>query len=81
MLNPKRVYLSLEVVINTLRPRQNGRHLPDIFKCIDLNEYVWISIEISLKFVRKGSIKNIPALVLIMAWRIMRQAIIWTDDG
>ena len=57
-------------LINTLRPRQNGRHLPDdIFKCISLNENVWISIEISLKFVRKGSINNIPALVQIMAWR------------
>ena len=41
--------------VNTLRPRQNGRNLPDdIFKCISLNENVWISIEISLKFVRKG---------------------------
>ena len=29
--------------INTLRPRQNGRHLADaIFKCILLNENVWI---------------------------------------
>ena len=56
--------------VNTLRPRQNGRHFADdIFKCIFLNEIVWISIEISLKFVRKGSINNIPALVLIMAWR------------
>ena len=56
--------------LNTLRPRQNGRHLPDnIFKCISFNENVWISIEISLKFVRKGSINNIPALVQIMAWR------------
>ena len=37
--------------INTLRPRQNGRHLPDdIFKCISLNENVCISIEIPLKF-------------------------------
>ena len=60
----------LKSCINTLRPRQNGRHLPDdIFKCISLNENIWISIEISLKFVRKGSINNIPALVLIMAWR------------
>ena len=55
---------------NSLRPRQNGRHLPnDILKCIFLNEYVWISIKISLKFVRKGPIKIIPALVQIMAWR------------
>ena len=41
----------------------------DIFKCIFLNENVWISIKISLKFVPKGPINNIPALVQIMAWR------------
>ena len=29
----------------------------------------YISIEISLKFVPKGPINNIPALVQIMAWR------------
>ena len=40
-----------------------------IFKCIFLNEDVWISIKISLKFVPKGPINNIPALVQIMAWR------------
>ena len=56
--------------VNTLRPRQNGRHLPDdIFKCIFLNENVLISIKISLKFVPTGQINNIPALVWIMAWR------------
>ena len=33
------------------------------------NENVWILIKISLKFVAKGSINNIPALVQIMAWR------------
>ena len=56
--------------INTLRSRQNGRHFPDdIFKCIFLNESIWNSIEISLKFVPKGPINNIPALVQIMAWR------------
>ena len=55
---------------NTLRPRQNSRHFPDdIFKCVFLNENVWISIEISLKFVSKGQINNNPALVQIMAWR------------
>ena len=42
--------------INTLRPRQNGRHFPDdIFRCI-FNENVRISINISLKFVPKGPI-------------------------
>ena len=54
---------------NTLRPRQNGRHVADIFKCIFLNENVWTSIQISLKFVPKGPIDNISALVQIMAWR------------
>ena len=56
--------------LNTLRPRQNGRHFADdIFKCIFLNENVWIPIKISLKFVPKGPINDIPALVQIMAWR------------
>ena len=41
----------------------------NIFKCIFLNANVWISIKISLKFVPKGPINNIPALVQIMAWR------------
>ena len=54
--------------LNTLRPRQNGRHFTDdIFKCILLYENAWIPI--SLKFVPKGPINNIPALVEIMAWR------------
>ena len=56
-------------LVNTLRPRQDGRHFPDdIFKCIFFNENVEISIKISLKFVPKGSINNIPALVQKMAW-------------
>ena len=54
---------------NTLRPRQDGRHFPDdIFRCIFLNENTWIAINISLSFVPKGPIDNIPALVQIMAW-------------
>ena len=56
--------------VNTLRPRQNGRHFADaIFKCIFVNEYVWIPIKNSLKFVPKGPINNMAALVQIMAWR------------
>ena len=55
---------------NTLRPRQNVRHFSDdIFKCIFVNKNVWISIKISLKFVPRVWINNIPALVKIMAWR------------
>ena len=63
-------YLFLQLqCVNTLRPRQNGRHFPDdISKCIFLNENVWISIKISLKFVPKGPI-NILGFVQIMAWR------------
>ena len=58
------------IYFNSLRPRQNGRHFADaIFKCIFLNENVWIPINISMKFVPKGPINNIPALVQIMAWR------------
>ena len=56
--------------IDALKPRQNGRHFPDdIFKCDFLNKNIWISIKISLEFVPKGPINNIPALVQIMAWR------------
>ena len=56
--------------IDTLRPRQNGRFFPDdIFECIFLNENVWISLKISLKFVPKVPINNIPVLDLIMTCR------------
>ena len=57
-------------LFNSLRPRQNGRHLPDdIFKCVFLNENLWISLYISLKFAHEVWIDNSSALVLIMAWR------------
>ena len=56
--------------MNTLRLRQDDCHFPnDIFKCIFLNENVEILTKISLKFVPKGPINNIPALVKMMAWR------------
>ena len=55
--------------LNTLRPRQDGRRFADdVCKCIFLNENIWISLEISLKFVLKFPINNIPALVQILAW-------------
>ena len=57
-------------LLNTLRPRQNGRRFADdTFKRIFLNENVRISVKISLKFVPKVPINNNPALVQIMAWR------------
>ena len=65
--------------LNTLTGGQNDcRFAEDISKCILLNENVWISIKISLKFVPLFPINDISALIQIMArW----QAIIWTNDG
>ena len=60
----------LDVRLNTLRPRQDGRLFSDdIFKPIFLNENIRILIKISLKFVPKVPINNISALVQIMSWR------------
>ena len=56
--------------LNTLRPRQMDAISQTTFcKCIFLNENVWIPIQIWLRFVPKGPINNIPAMVQIMAWR------------
>ena len=56
--------------INSLRPRRNVQHFADdIFKLFFFNENVWISIKISLIFVPKGPINNIPSLDQIMDWR------------
>ena len=72
-------------LFNTLTPRQDGRYFTDdVLKCIFLNENqnVWISLKIPLKFVPRGPINNIPALVQIMALvPTRRQAIIWTNVG
>ena len=58
------------LTLNTLKPRQNYRHFADdIFKSISLNENVWMSLKIALKFVPKVRINNIPTLVQTMAWR------------
>ena len=55
--------------VNTLRPKRNEHFVDGIFKRIFFNENVWISINISLKFVPRGPINNIPTLVQVMAWR------------
>ena len=67
--DPLKGYVMLDVIcFNTLRPKQNGGNFADDpFKCIFFNETVGILIKISLKFVPKGPINNIPALVQIMA--------------
>ena len=69
--------------LTTLRPRQNGRHIPDdIFKYIFVNENIWISITLSMKFVPKLRVNNIPTMAsrwpgakplsepMIVYWRI-----------
>ena len=56
---------------NTLRPRKNCRRSANgISKCIFLNESVWMSLKVSLKFVRKFWIHNVlDILIQIMTWR------------
>ena len=67
------MYMALHMIdkaVNTLRPRQHGCHFADdTLKRIFLNKKLWISIKISLKFVPKSPVDNIPALFQIMAWR------------
>ena len=57
-----------QAIFNTLRPKQNDRHFPDDIQMHFL-EWRYISVKISLEFVPKGQINNIPSLVQIMAWR------------
>ena len=65
------VGIKVDPLINSLRPRLNRRPFADdIFKCIFLNENEWVLLRISLKFVPKVRINNIPASVQIMAWRL-----------
>ena len=59
----------LQYPYNTLKPTQNGRvFADDMVICIFLNENIWISIKISLKFIPKGPINHIIPLVQIKAW-------------
>ena len=81
-------YSQVTHVMNTLWPRQNDRHFPDdIFKCIFSNEIILISIKISLKFVLKGPINNIPALVQMVAGRrpgdkpLSEPMLVWFTDA
>ena len=59
--------------INMLRPREQSCRCfaDDIFKLIFLNEDKWISLKISLMFVPRARINNIPALVQILAWHLL----------
>ena len=68
IIHPKWEPIDLKVEAETKWTTFRKRHFQTYF----LHENVWISIKISLKFVPKGPINNIPAYVQIMAWR--RQA-------
>ena len=55
--------------VNTQRLTQNGHQLArHIWKCIFLNENFCILIQISSKFIAKGPIHNMSALVQVMAF-------------
>ena len=77
------VYLIRSYDLNTLRPRQNGRHIADnIFKRTLFNENLWISIKISLKFVHKGPNEQYFSIASDNCCAsVRRHAIIWTNDG
>ena len=65
---PPGKWYEVNYFFNTSRPRQDGSRFPEgTFERIFLNENVIILIKISLKFVPKDPINNIPALVQIMA--------------
>ena len=56
--------------VNSSPPGQNDHHFADeIFRCIFVNENIYILTKISLKFVPEGTINNNLALVYIVAWR------------
>ena len=70
--------------IDTLRPRQNGRHFADdIFKCIFLNENFWLSNDISLNLClfRVCLINNVIIGSDNGLAPTRRQAIIRTNNG
>ena len=61
----QRLLVGLVLMVNTFRPKQNDCYFAyETFKCIFVNENVWISIKISLKFIPN----SIPELPQIMAW-------------
>ena len=63
------IHCCVEVSLNNWgRDKMDTISQTTFVKCIFLNENVWTPIKISLKFVPKSPINNIPALVQIMAW-------------
>ena len=61
--------------VNSSPPGQNGHHFADdIFKCIFINEMFCILNQLSLKFIPRGLINNIPALVQIVPSHYLQQS-------
>ena len=58
----------MSLFLNTLRPKKWTPFRRRHFQVHFLEWNVWILIKISMKFVPKGPMNNIPALVQIMAW-------------
>ena len=69
LLSPSLDDVGLLLITHWGRDKMAAIFSDDIFKCIFFSVNVWISLKISLSFVRNGPINNIPALVQIMAWR------------
>ena len=67
--------------INSLRLAQMATILHMAFSNVLSNENLRISINISINFIPKDPVNNIPALVQIMAWPATRQSIICINDG
>ena len=60
----------MNVLLNTLRPRQNGRHLANgFFGLIFLNAMFEILFKILSKFIQRRPINNMYVFDRIMAWR------------
>ena len=64
----KQVSMIYKSKCSTITLYQHIEAEADILTCIFLNENAWISLIISLKFVPKVRINNIPALLQITAW-------------
>ena len=66
-----------ELLFNKLRQGRNGRVFAnDNFTCIFFNESIWISINISFKFVPKGEGYSSPKTTLVLNDYIF----IWNKD-
>ena len=62
--------VNMKSFYNSSPPTQNGHHFTDdVYICIFMDEKFCILIQISLKFVPKGSNANKSVLVQVMPWR------------